>query len=496
MKKKMISLFLSVVLILTLIGTLTPAVSADGEPAGPPERTIWVDDEFASYGFNSDPERTMIFNGSPENGINSYKDKISYDPETNTLTINNLEKDSDHCPLLRIYSMGQITLSVTGNSTLPHLGLYNTNLRIEGTGSLTLGTAYDLSAHEGHENETAFRYAVPVFAQNSRIQIAGDVTVKFDGDFCSIWYDSVNEAEKNSLLSWKNEVSEEPVWEDAEDNGYVLTNPTIAFIGHQHSLKKTNAVAATCEKAGRTAYYTCTGCGKYFSDKNGTKEIQKGSWKVPALGHSYKTVVLKKATTTEDGKIGSQCSRCGDIKTSKTVRKASKITLSRTAFTYNGKVQVPTVSVKDSKGTDIDKKYYTVTYSNKSSKNAGSYKIKVTLKGKYSGSKTLAYKINKKANTITKVSPTSKTFKASVLKTKNQSVTLTAAVKDNAETTYALTSVPSLAKNFLKLTPAGKLTLLKGLPAGTYSVKVKILAAATTNYSAKTLTTTITLTVR
>ena len=42
-----------------------------------------------------------------------------------------------------------------------------------------------------------------------------------------------------------------------------------------HKLTKTDAKAATCTEAGNEAYWTCSGCGKYFSDENGTNEIEK-----------------------------------------------------------------------------------------------------------------------------------------------------------------------------------------------------------------------------
>lgn len=56
---------------------------------------------------------------------------------------------------------------------------------------------------------------------------------------------------------------------------------------HEHSLKKTDAVSATCVTAGNTEYYTCSGCGKYYSDSKGETEIEKDSWIVNALGHAF-----------------------------------------------------------------------------------------------------------------------------------------------------------------------------------------------------------------
>ncbi len=70
------------------------------------------------------------------------------------------------------------------------------------------------------------------------------------------------------------------------------------------------------------------------------------------------------------------------------------ISLSKTSYTYNGKVQKPTVTVLDPKGYPLTKGTdYTVTYSDESV-DKGTYKVTVKMKGNYSGTKTLTYKIN------------------------------------------------------------------------------------------------------
>ena len=57
--------------------------------------------------------------------------------------------------------------------------------------------------------------------------------------------------------------------------------------------------------------------------------------------------------------------------------------------------------MKDSRGKAISTTQYTVSYSNASSKNAGKYSVTVTLKGNYSGSKSLTYTIGKASQKIT-----------------------------------------------------------------------------------------------
>ena len=73
------------------------------------------------------------------------------------------------------------------------------------------------------------------------------------------------------------------------------------------------------------------------------------------------------------------------------------ISLSKTAFTYSGKVQKPTVKVVGSDGKTIASSNYTVSYSNKNSKNVGEFTVTITFKGNYTGSIVKTFKITAKA---------------------------------------------------------------------------------------------------
>ena len=70
-----------------------------------------------------------------------------------------------------------------------------------------------------------------------------------------------------------------------------------------------------------------------------------------------------------------------------------KISLSTTTYTYNGSVRKPAVTVKNHKGTKLNTTHYTVTYAS-GRKNVGTYKVTVKMKGNYTGTKTLTFKIN------------------------------------------------------------------------------------------------------
>ncbi len=109
--------------------------------------------------------------------------------------------------------------------------------------------------------------------------------------------------------------------------------------------------------------------------------------------HSYQRVTVK-ATTTANGYTQEQC-RCGSIQNKQIIYYPKKIQLSRTSYTYNGKVKKPTVKVTDSNNRVISADNYTVTYS-AGRKYVGTYRVTVRFKGNYSGTVTKTFKIKAK----------------------------------------------------------------------------------------------------
>ena len=61
------------------------------------------------------------------------------------------------------------------------------------------------------------------------------------------------------------------------------TGSVIPKLPHTHAMVKTDAVEATCEADGNIEYYTCSKCGKVYTDEAGTKELT--SVVVKATGH-------------------------------------------------------------------------------------------------------------------------------------------------------------------------------------------------------------------
>ncbi len=88
-----------------------------------------------------------------------------------------------------------------------------------------------------------------------------------------------------------------------------------------------------------------------------------------------------------------------------------KVKLAATLYTYDGKVKKPAVTVTDAKGKKIASSNYTVKYAS-GRKLPGTYTVKVTMKGSYTGSKTLTFAIRGKQMAVSKLTALSKGFKA------------------------------------------------------------------------------------
>lgn len=80
-----------------------------------------------------------------------------------------------------------------------------------------------------------------------------------------------------------------------------------------------------------------------------------------------------------------------------------KITLSGDTFTYTGKAYKPKVKVRY-KGKKLSSKCYTVKYSS-GRKKVGKYFVKVKLKGKYKGNKTVYFTVNPQKTEIQEIKP-------------------------------------------------------------------------------------------
>ena len=234
--------------------------------------------------------------------------------------------------------------------------------------------------------------------------------------------------------------------------GYDKTVP------HTHNLTLVAAKAATCTEGGKEAYYKCEGCGKFYEDVLGTKEITDlASWgNIAKIAHTTKQTVTK-ATPTANGKIVNYCSVCKKTLSTTVIPKASSIKLKATSLTYNGKVRTPKVIVKDRTGKTLVKNTdYTVSYA-KGRKYVGKYAVKITFKGKYSRTKTLYFTIKPKATSISSLKAGSKKF---TVKWKKQATQTTGyQVQYSASSKFSKVKTVTVGKN---TTVSKKISKLSG----------------------------------
>ena len=226
---------------------------------------------------------------------------------------------------------------------------------------------------------------------------------------------------------------------------------------HTHNLTLVAAKAATCTEGGKEAYYKCEGCGKFYEDVLGTKEITDlASWgNIAKIAHTTKQTVTK-ATPTANGKIVNYCSVCKKTLSTTVIPKASSIKLKATSLTYNGKVRTPKVIVKDRTGKTLVKNTdYTVSYA-KGRKYVGKYAVKITFKGKYSGTKTLYFTIKPKATSISSLKAGSKKF---TVKWKKATQTTGYQVQYSASSKFSKAKTVTVGKN---TTVSKKISKLSG----------------------------------
>lgn len=84
----------------------------------------------------------------------------------------------------------------------------------------------------------------------------------------------------------------------------------------EHSLKKTDAKAATCVAAGNKEYWTCSDCKRVYADAEGKTETTVEKMTVAATGHKWDNgTVTKEATATEAGVKTYHCTNTGCTET-------------------------------------------------------------------------------------------------------------------------------------------------------------------------------------
>lgn len=273
-----------------------------------------------------------------------------------------------------------------------------------------------------------------------------------------------------------------------------LTEEEVAILAKGHELEKVEAKEATCTENGNASHYKCVLCGKLYLDAVG-EELSEEEALIPTKDHIFgKWEITVQPDYGKEGTEQRVCSLCGKSETRKVPELEEKleigsVTLSQTSYTYNGKVQKPTVTVKDSKGKVLKiKTDYTISFP-KGMKNVGRYTVTVTLKGNYKGTIDKTFDIVPKGTSISKVTAKKKGFVAKWKKQVSQTTgyeiaystsskfskknTKTVTVKSSKTTSKAVSKLKAKKKYYVRIRTYKKVKV-NGKSTNLYSAWSKV----------------------
>ena len=250
-------------------------------------------------------------------------------------------------------------------------------------------------------------------------------SIKLDGESNPLWY--------NDVYTYWNNFNAYQLKSRANTNVYVIDEGYYNVSGDE-------TIAVVLEKIpGTDDIFVCNPVnditqeqieeilinekinGLYNYTLKGTSFIYKtGQPQTQTHTHAFDGgKVTKKSTFTTDGVKTYTCTSKDATKT-EVIAKVSNVKLDKTSYTYDGKTKKPKVTVKDSTGKVLKEGTdYTVSYPS-GRKNVGKYKVKVTLKGNYTGSKDFEFTIKPKGTSLSKLTAGKKQFKATWKKQKTQ----------------------------------------------------------------------------
>lgn len=204
----------------------------------------------------------------------------------------------------------------------------------------------------------------------------------------------------------------------------------------------------------------------------------KAFTKTTACLHTDQETSVTKADASKgtDGSITTKCKDCNITLSKSNISAPNKIVLGNDSYTYDGKTKEPSVKVYDKTGKVISAADYTISRSS-GRKEPGTYTVKVTFKGNYSGTLSSSFKIQ-----LGKV----KGLKNGTLKTDSVQIKWN---KLTGATNYQIYRYDSAKKKYVKLktVSSGKssYTDKKREPARAYKYKVRAYRSAggKTSYS-------------
>ena len=203
----------------------------------------------------------------------------------------------------------------------------------------------------------------------------------------------------------------------------------------QHNYTERITKQPTCAESGERTLI-CSICGAV-----------EETIEIPKTAHTYQDKkVTKRATTSKNGTFTAVCSVCGAEQT-ETIYAAKTIKLSKTAMTYNGKSQKPSVEIMDANGNKLESGTdYKVTYPKKT-KNVGKYTLTITLQGSYTGTVKKTFTIQPKNTAISKLTAAKNTITVKWKKQAKQTAGYELQYSTSNKFTKKTTKTVKIAKN-------------------------------------------------
>ena len=180
-----------------------------------------------------------------------------------------------------------------------------------GIGALDAELVYDSSALKLTGAEAGSTFGATVNSSNGTVAFAKLEGVSDDGVLVTYTFEVIGDS--NTTVKIEASGIYTPDMAELPDCSVSVTVTVESDKpAHTHTLVKTDEVAATCSAEGTKAYWTCSECGKLFSDAEGKTEIAAPE-KIDKIPHTWgEWTVTKAATCTEDGEESRTCSVCGE----------------------------------------------------------------------------------------------------------------------------------------------------------------------------------------
>ena len=274
----------------------------------------------------------IVDGGTVDDSIkNSLGDSVKYTPTITTTSLSNGTVGTSYSQALAATGSDTITWSVTSGS-LP-AGLTLEDGVLFGTPTTADTSTFTVKAENSYGSDS--KELSITINEPATISVTG---VSLDQNTLTLAEDGT--AQLTATVEPANATNKDVTWSSDDEavatvdaDGKVIAvgagTATITVTAADGNKTATCAVTVkhgnmlltpqkdpTCTAQGKSAYYTCETCGKYFEDEAGTKEIinldEYGI--IAAISHSLTKMEAKAATCTEEGNIEYwMCKTCGKI---------------------------------------------------------------------------------------------------------------------------------------------------------------------------------------